>query len=124
MAGLYIKLDHDWLRDPKVRTFRKQAGKAALVDLVQLFILLGRNKGRVDIHDYGQREDAMDVLGMSEQKMLRFMDQAAECGIIDRDLWASMGVAMSTRSVKDAELKAARSEAGRAGGEARKGPVG
>ena len=58
MARMYIKLDHDWLRDPRVRNFRKKAGKPALVDLVQLYILMARNKGRVDIKDYGQKEDA------------------------------------------------------------------
>ena len=62
MAGLWIRLDHDWLKDPKVRTFRKEAGKAGLVDLVQLYIGLSRNKGRIDMSDYGQAADLADTL--------------------------------------------------------------
>ena len=118
MAGLFIKLDHDWLRDPKVRTFKKEAGKAALVDLIQLYILMSRNRGSVDMNDYGQREDASDVLGMSEQRMTRFLDLAADCGVIDKAMWLEAHIVTSNRAVKDAMKKEARSEAGRAGGEA------
>ena len=118
MAGLYIKLDHDWQRDPKVRTFRKEAGKAGLVDLVQLYILMSRNKGRVDLKDYGQRADAADVLGMSEQRMTRFLDLAADCGVIDAELWRELQVVTSNRAVRDADMRGKRAEAGGAGGRA------
>ena len=116
MAGLFIKLDYDWLRDPKVRNFRRDGGKAALVDLVQLYILMSRNKGRVDLNDYGQRADALDTLGMKEPRMMNFLGLAADCGIIDKELWESLRVVTSNRAVKDAESRRKRAEAGRGGG--------
>ena len=118
MAGLFIKLDHDWMRDPKVRTFKKEAGKSGLVDLIQLYILMGRHGGRVDLSEYGNMEDAKDLLGMSEQKVVRTLDLAAECGVIDEELWRQMKVATSNRAVRDAETMRKRSEAGKAGGAA------
>ena len=118
MAGLFIKLDHDWLKDPKVRCFRKEAGKAGLVDLVQLFIALSRNKGRVDMNDYGQAADMADTLGMTEQRAVRTLDLAADCGIIDKELWEACRVVTSNRAVKDARLRETRGESGKKGGEA------
>lgn len=118
MAGLYIKLDHDWLRDPKVRNFRKEAGKAALVDLIQLYILMSRGKGRIDMKDYGQRADALDVLGMKESRIENFLDLAADCGVIDAQMWRELRVVTSERAAKDARKVEARREAGRIGGEA------
>lgn len=118
MAGLYIKLDYDWLRDQKVRNFKKEAGKAALVDLVQLYILMARYKGRADLKDYGCREDAKEILGMNESRMTRFLDLAADCEVISKELWVAEQVVTSNRAVKDASTRAARSDAGRAGGEA------
>ena len=118
MAGLFIKLDHDWLRDPKVRTFRKEAGKAGLVDLIQLYILMSRHHGRVDLSEYGSMEDAKDLLGMSEQRVIRTLDLAADCGVIDGELWHGMSVVTSNRALKDADTVRKRSNAGKAGGEA------
>ncbi|MBR0403725.1 MAG: DUF4373 domain-containing protein [Eggerthellaceae bacterium] len=118
MARMYIKLDHDWLRDPKVRNFRKKAGKPALVDLVQLYILMARNKGRVDIKDYGQKEDALDVLAMSEKKMMSFLDLVADCEIINAEMWQSLQVITSKRAVDDYELSHTRKDAGVKGGHA------
>lgn len=118
MAGLFIKLDHDWLRDPKVRTFKKEAGKAGLVDLIQVYILMGRHHGRVDLSEYGNMEDAKDLLGMSEQRVVRTLDLAADCGVIDAELWHNLSVVTSKRAVKDADTVRKRSEAGKAGGEA------
>ena len=118
MAGLYIKLDHDWLKDPKVRTFKKEAGKAGLVDLIQLYILMGRNKGRADLSDYGTFEDAKDLLGMNEQRLVRFLDLAADCGVISYELWHELKVVTSERAAKDARVLEARKEAGAKGGKA------
>lgn len=118
MAGLFIKLDYDWLKDPKVRNFRREGGKAALVDLVQLYILMSRNKGRVDLGDPGQREDAADTLGMKEPRMMNFLGLAADCGIIDKQLYESCRVVTSARAVRDAESRRKRAEAGCAGGRA------
>ena len=116
MAGLFIKLDYDWLRDPKVRNFRREGGKAALVDLVQLFILMSRNHGRVDLNDRGQLEDAVDTLGMKEPRMMNFLALAADCGIIDKELWDGARVVSSNRAVKDANIRRSRASAGRNGG--------
>ena len=116
MAGLFIKLDHDWQRDSKVRTFKKEAGKSGLVDLIQLYILMGRHGGRVDLNEYGNMEDAKDLLGMSEQRVVRTLDLAADCGVIE--LWHGMSVVTSRRAVKDAETRYKRSDAGKSGGEA------
>lgn len=118
MAGLFIKLDHDWLRDPKVRTFKKEAGKAGLVDLIQVYILMGRNHGRVDLSEYGNMEDAKDLLGMSEQRVVRTLDLAADCGVINSELWHGVRVVTSNRALKDATAREKRSDAGKAGGEA------
>lgn len=118
MAGLFIKLDHDWQKDPKVRRFRKEAGKAGLVDLVQLFIALSRNKGRIDMNDYGQAADLADTLGMTGQRTERTLDLAADCGVIDKELWDGLRVVTSNRAVKDARLRETRGGAGRKGGEA------
>ena len=113
----FIKLDHDWLKDSKVRNLKRQAGKGGLVDLVQLFILLNRYGGRADLTDPGVAEDACDVLGMGDARMRRFIDLAADCGLVDPDLWRELGVAASNRAVRDAELSATRGDAGRSGGE-------
>ena len=117
MAGMFIKLDYDWLKDPKVRNFKKQSGKAGLVDLIQLFILMSRHKGLVDLNDYGVLEDAKDVMGMNEQRLKRFLDLAADCDVINAEFWQVTGKVSSSRAVKDAKLREARSSAGQSGGE-------
>lgn len=118
MAGLFIKLDYDWMKDPKVRNFRRECGKGGLVDLVQLYILMSRNKGRVDLGDPGQREDAADTLGMKEPRMMNFLWLVADCGIIDKELFETCRVVTSERAVKDAESRRKRAESGSAGGKA------
>ena len=127
MAGLYIKLDHDWQRDDKVRNMRITLGKGCLIDIVQLFIALSRGKGRIDVSNPGQAEGLYDTLGMTEKRALRFLDVAAECGLINRELWEQGRIVTSERATKDAramskasEVSAARAEAGRRSGESRR----
>ena len=114
----FIKLDHDWMKDKKVRNIGHLGGKAALLNVVQLFIVLSRNSGRLDWNDFGERADAVDFMNMSEKKLESFLDLAAECELIDPELWQQLRVATSQRARDDSDLSSKRSEAGRAGGEA------
>lgn len=113
----YIRLDHDWMKDSKVRNVAHLGGKAALINVIQLYIVLSRNKGEIRWDDYGQKADAMDFMGLSERKLEEFLDLAAECDLIRPDVWRELRVATSERAKGDADLTSARSSAGRAGGE-------
>ena len=59
----YIKLDTDWYDDPKVLDFQDRYGKAALVDLIKLFCVLGEFYGTIDLKDNAQKLRLQQVLG-------------------------------------------------------------
>lgn len=113
----YIKLDWEWRRDSKVRKFRKLAGKAALTDLAELFVLMSIHGGRVDLNDMGEELDALDRLEMRRPKLDKFLGLCAECGLVDPEM-LSMGVVTSNRAVKDAEKRLSRIESAKAASDA------
>lgn len=108
-GGYWIKLDWDWRDDPKVMAFEDEHGKAALVDLVQLWCVMGEFYGRLDMADRGQRLKAQRRMGMGGPELEAFLDQVAECGLISPEAWAC-GVASSERAVKDGEKRQRRKD--------------
>ncbi len=112
MAESYwIKLDHHWREDPKVMLYEAEHGKAALVDVIELFCLLSEFGGSIDLGDKGARLRCEKQLGLKGAKLDRFVDSVAECGIVSAEWWESRGVVGSERSLRDAEKRQRRREA-------------
>ena len=123
MAGkneaVWIKLDSNWLQDLKIIDFRSKYGKAALVDVVQLFILMQQYPdGLVDMTQDKNVANAELIIGKKGAKLLQFLDRVAECDIIDARLWRSMRHVTSNRAAKDAMRRTRQRDGGRAGGRA------
>lgn len=108
MAKPYIKLDFDWREDPKVMLFEERHGKASLVDLVQLFCVLGEFGGCIDMNDEASRLRVQKVLGKKGRAVEQFLDRVAGCGLISADGWSGFKRVGSERSVKDGTARTKR----------------
>lgn len=106
----YIKLDCDWYDDPKVLDFQDQFGKAALVDLVKLFCVLGEFYGSIDLKDNGQKIRLQQVLGKKGKALTAFLGKVASCGIINAEALEGLQRIGSDRSLKDGEARRKRKE--------------
>lgn len=101
--GKWIKLDYDWRDDLKVIAFEQAHGKAALVDVIQLFVLMSRCGGVVDLSDAPTRKLARDLLDKTDAKLDQFVGWCADSGIVDAGLWESCRHATSNRAAGDAQ---------------------
>lgn len=122
MAERYwIKLDHHWRDDPKVMMYEAEHGKAALVDVIELFCLMSEFGGSIDLGgDKGARLRLEKSLEKKGAKLDAFIDGVAECGIVSEEWWRRLGVVGSERSVKDAGARQRRREAQACASEAAK----
>lgn len=125
MAGsFWIKLDWNWREDAKVLAFEDEYGKAALVDLIQLWCVISEFYGELDMKDKGQRLKAQKQMGMSRTELETFLDQVAEYDLISLESWRIRKIVGSKRSLKDGNARRARSEsatkAGLASGQSRR----
>ena len=102
----YIKLDWDWLDDPKVVDFRDRYGKAALVDLVQFYVALSKVGGTFSATDRPSVLVVQQTVGKRGNALMQFVDKLASCGLVDQEAWTNLGIAGSARSIKDAEARA------------------
>ena len=100
-AKPYIKLDTDWYDDPKILDFQDRYGKAALVDVVKLFCVLGEFYGSIDLKDNGQKIRLQQVLGKKGKALSSFLEKAASCGIISAEALEGIQRVGSDRSVRD-----------------------
>ncbi len=118
-AALWIKLDTNWLQDLKIIDFRGKYGKAALVDVVQLFILMQQYPdGLVDMNQDKNVANAELIIGKRGAKLDEFLDRAAECDLIDETLWKSFRHVTSNRAADDAMARTRQRDGGRKGGKA------
>lgn len=118
-SAVWIKLDSNWLQDIKIIDFRTRYGKAALVDVVQLFILMQQYPdGLVDMTLERNVANAEMIIGKKGARLFEFLDRAAECDIIDAAMWSSMRHVTSNRAAKDAMRRTRQRDGGRAGGRA------
>lgn len=108
VAKPYIKLDCDWMHDPKIILFRSKYGKAALVDVLTVFILMSEMGGIVDLSDEASMLKARQELGKSKKAVYELVDRMAECGIVSKESWEILRKVGSERSIKDATAKANR----------------
>ena len=119
----FIKLDYNWREDPKVAEFEVLYGKRDLVDVVELFILMSRYKGSIDLTNAGVRRVVSARIGKSGKQLDSFIDKCAGCGIVDAEVWHGLGHVTSNRAARDAEKAYRRTEialsASRAAAEAR-----
>lgn len=116
-AAIWIKLDSNWLQDIKIIDFRGRYGKAALVDVIQLFILMQQYPdGLVDMTQARNVANAELIIGKKGKALYKFLDRAAECGLIDAGLWESFRHVTSNRAATDAMRRTRQREGGRAGG--------
>lgn len=112
MAGSYwMKLDWDWREDAKVMEFEDEYGKAALVDLIQLWCVMSEFYGELDMNDKGQRLKAQKRMGMSRPELEAFLDRVADCGLISSEAWRVLRKVASDRSMKDGAARRTRKEA-------------
>ena len=115
----YIKLDFDWREDPKVMLYEDRYGKAALVDLVTMFILMADAGGSVSLDDPGQLLKAKRALGKKRDgDVVKVAEQMVECGLASKEGWESSRRVCSARSMRDAETAAKRRESAVAASEA------
>lgn len=118
-AAIWIKLDSNWLQDIKIIDFRGRYGKAALVDVIQLFILMQQYPdGLVDMTQARNVANAELIIGKKGKALYKFLDRAAGCGLIDGGLWESLRHVTSNRAATDAMRRTRQREGGRAGGRA------
>ena len=109
-AKPYIKLDTDWYDDPKVLDFQDRYGKAALVDLVKLFCVLGEFYGSIDLKDNGQKIRLQQVIGKKGKALTAFLDKVASCGIINAEAYKALQRISSDRSIRDGTARKNRRE--------------
>lgn len=109
-AKPYIKLDTDWYDDPKVLDFQDRYGKAALVDLIKLFCVLGEFYGSIDLKDNGQKIRLQQVIGKKGKALTSFLDKAASCGIINAEAYKALQRVGSDRSIRDGTARRNRRE--------------
>lgn len=105
-----MKLDWDWREDPRMMEFEDEFGKAALVDVIELYCLLSEFYGVLDMSDKGQRLKAQRKLGMTKDELDAFLDKVASCGLISKDVWEALGKVSSERSIKDGSARRTRRE--------------
>lgn len=108
VANPYIKLDFDWHADPKILDFQDRYGKAALVDIIDLYCVLGEFFGTVDLKDNAQRLRLQQVLGKRGKALESFIEKAASCGIVNEEAWRELGRVGSDRSIKDGTARLKR----------------
>jgi len=118
MASLWMKLDWDWREDPNMMEFEDEYGKAALVDVIQLFCVMSEFYGVLDMNDKGQRLKAQRKLGMNEDQLRDFITCVAECGLVSNEAWTALGKVSSERSIKDGEARRKRKESAERASEA------
>lgn len=106
----YIKLDVDWYDDPKIDLFQHRHGKAALVDVVKLFCVLGEFYGTVDLKDDEQRLRLQKVVGKKGKALIAFLDKVAACGIINEEAYRGLQRIGSNRSIRDGTSRKSRRE--------------
>ena len=109
-AKPYIKLDTDWYDDPKVLDFQDRYGKAALVDLVKLFCVLGEFYGSIDLKDNGQKIRLQQVIGKKGKALTAFLDKVASCGSINAEAYKALQRIGSDRSIRDGTARKNRRE--------------
>ena len=109
-AKPYIKLDTDWYDDPKILDFQDQYGKAALVDIVKLFCVLGEFYGSIDLKDNGQKIRLQQVLGKKGKALTSFLEKVAACGIINAEAFHGFQRIGSERSMRDGKARMNRRE--------------
>lgn len=114
----WIKLDHDWRDDPKVMAYERLHGKAALVDVIQAFCLMGEFYGRADLNDVACLAKAERVMGRRGKRLDALLDGMAEAGVIDREPWEALHVVTSERALKDGASRRKRKEKADAAAEA------
>ncbi len=112
MASKYIKLDWDWADAPEAEFLRDRYGKKALLDWVQLMVLMSEFGGSVDLKDPAQMAHAMRRLRKNEEGVMEIVDRCAECGLIDADAWRAFGRAGSARALRDARAREGRKQWG------------
>lgn len=117
MAKPYIKLDQDWRSDPKIMDYESRHGKASLVDVIQLYCVLGEMFGSIDLNDNGQRLRLQSVIGKKGKALDRFLDDVAECGIISAESLKIYRRIMSERSMRDGAVRKRRRESALAASE-------
>ena len=112
MAGSYwIKLDWNWREDPNMMEFEDEYGKAALVDVIQLFCVMSEFYGELNMNEKSQRLKAQKSMGMNEEHLRSFITNVAECGIVSHSKWVATGKVSSERSLKDGKARRTRKEA-------------
>lgn len=120
----WIKLDIDWCSDPKILGFRDQYGKAALVDVVNLFCALSEFEGKIDLSVPSQRLFLERTVGKTGKGIRTFLDRCASADLIKRGCYEAFGLVASERSMRDGVKRKRRREAavdaGVASGEARR----
>ena len=67
MAKPYIKLDCDWMHDPKIILFRSKYGKAALVDVLTVFIRLDKRLSSQHRREYTVHIIMKNTIGQSRR---------------------------------------------------------
>ena len=97
MAKPFIKLDYDWREDPKVLLFEKRYRKAALVDMLTMFIVITDCGGSMSANDEGHMLKAQKALGATEAGVEKLLGRMAECGLIEPGAWEGLRVATSRR---------------------------
>lgn len=110
MPKPYIKLDYDWREDPKVMVYEQRHKKAALVDLIEVFILMADCGGYLDTNNEGHMLKACKTLGKTPAGVRKILSQMAECDLIRKDGWEKRGIATSDRANRDAVAKDKRRE--------------
>lgn len=101
MGKPYMKLDFDWYEDSKVLDFQDRFGKAALVDLLILFCVLGEFYGQIDFKDNGQKLRLQKALGKKGKALVTFIDRVADCDLINAEAWKALQRIGSDRSIRD-----------------------
>lgn len=109
-AKPYIKLDTDWYDDPKVLDFQDRYGKAALVDLVKLFCVLGEFYGSISLKDNGEKIRLQQVLGKKGKALIAFLDKVAACNLINAEAYRELQRIGSDRSIRDGTARRNRRE--------------
>lgn len=105
----YFKFDTDWMHDPKIIAFKKLHGKAALVDVVNLYCAWGASEnGEFSLKDPGNFAVLSSFLGKGKARTIEFLDRCAEVGIIDADAYRAFGRVACRRSIEEAETRARR----------------
>ena len=103
----------------KIIDFRGRYGKAALVDVIQLFILMQQYPdGLVDMTEARNVANAEIIIGKKGHRLFEFLDRAAGCSIIDKELWESFRHVTSNRAAEDAMRRTRQRDGGSAGGKA------